>query len=103
MVAAAGTYDGKATKIHVNGAKMGNAGHSGDFGVNDAPILIGYRLRDMKIPDMFFEGIIDDVAIYNRALTEKEIRTDMEEGVLPLAVQSTEKLSTTWGRIKADY
>ena len=33
----------------------------------------------MKIPDMFFEGIIDDVAIYNRALTEKEIRTDMEE------------------------
>tara|TARA_B100000749_G_scaffold226326_1_gene181870 strand:- start:111 stop:884 length:774 start_codon:yes stop_codon:yes gene_type:complete len=100
---AAGTYDGKATKVYVNGAKMGNAGHSGDFGVNGAPVLIGYRLRDMKIPDMFFEGIIDDVAIYNRALTEKEIRTDMEEGVLPLAVQSTEKLSTTWGRIKADY
>ena len=90
MVAAAGTYDGKATKIYVNGAKMGNAGHSGDFGVNGAPILIRYRLRDM-----FFEGIIDDVAIDNRALTEKEIRTDMEEGVLPLAVQSTEKLSTT--------
>ena len=44
---------------------------------------------------MFFEGIIDDVAIYNRALTEKEIRTDMEEGVLPLAVQSTEKLAHT--------
>ena len=52
---------------------------------------------------MFFEGIIDDVAIYNRALTEKEIRTDMEEGVLPLAVHPTEKLATTWGRIKADY
>jgi len=57
----------------------------------------------MKIPDMFFEGIIDDVAIYNRALTEKEIRTDMGGGVLPLAVQSTEKLATTWGSIKADY
>ena len=57
----------------------------------------------MKIPDMFFEGIIDDVAIYNRALTENEIRTDMEEGVSPLAVQSTEKLATTWGNIKADY
>jgi len=81
---------------------MGNAGHSGDFGVNGAPILIRYRLRDMKIPDMFFEGIIDDVAIDNRALTEKEIRTDMG-GVLPLAVQSTEKLATTWGSIKADY
>ena len=52
---------------------------------------------------MFFEGIIDDIAIYNRALTEKEIRTDMGGGVLPLAVQSTEKLASTWGSIKADY
>jgi hypothetical protein len=33
---------------------------------------------------MFLEGIIGDVAIYNRALTEKEIRTDMEEGVYHL-------------------
>ena len=45
---AAGTYDGKATKVYVNGAKMGNAGHSVDFGGNGAPILIRYRLRDMK-------------------------------------------------------
>ena len=63
--------------------------------MNDPLVLIGYRLRDMKTPNMFFEGIIDDVVIYNRALTEKEIRTDMEEGVLPLAVQSTEKLAHT--------
>ena len=50
---------------------------------------------------MFLEGIIGDVAIYNRALTKKEIRTDMEEGVLPLAVQSAGKLTTTWSRIKS--
>ena len=98
---AAGTYDGKATKVYVNGTEMGKAGQSGDFGVNNAPVLVGYRLRDMTTPDMFFEGVIDDVAIYNRALTKKEIRTDMEEGVLPLAVQSAGKLTTTWSRIKS--
>ena len=100
---AAGTYDGKATKVYVNGVEMGEAGNSGAFGVNDAPVLVGYRLQNMTIPDMFFDGIIDDVAIYNRALTEKEIQTDMEQGVLPAAVQPTGKLTTTWSRIKADY
>ncbi len=100
---AAGTYDGKATKIYVNGVEKGTAAHSGAFGVNDDPVLVGYRLAQMQTADMFFDGIIDDVAIYNRALTEKEIRADMEQGVLPAAVQSAGKLTTTWSRIKAGY
>ena len=100
---AAGTYDGKSTKVYVNGTEMATASNGGAFGVNDAPVLVGYRLRDMTTPDMFFDGIIDEVAIYNRALTEKEIRTDMEQGVLPAAVQPSGKLTTTWSRVKADY
>jgi len=100
---AAGTYDGKATRVYVNGVEKSTAAHSGAFGVNDAPVLVGYRLRNMQTPDMFFEGIIDDVAIYNRALTEKEIKADMEQGVLPAAVQLAGKLTTTWSYIKAVY
>ncbi len=100
---AAGTYDGKATKVYVNGVEMAAAAHSGAFGVNDAPVLVGYRLANMQTADMFFDGIIDDVAIYNRALTTKEIMADMEQGVLPADVQPAGRLTTTWSHIKAGY
>ena len=50
--------------------------------------------------DYWFLGIIDEVACYNRALTEKEIKQDMERGVLPTAVSPLDKLATTWSRIK---
>ncbi len=46
---------------------------------------------------IWYHGLIDEVAVYNRALSEAEIQknyTDM------LAVDSAGKLTTTWGRIK---
>jgi len=42
-----------------------------------------------------FSGIIDEVAIYNRVLTEEEINQDML-GVM-YAVAPAGKLATTWG------
>ena len=41
---------------------------------NSYPFQIG---QDQGIPERFFDGIIDDVHIYNRALTESEIQDDM--------------------------
>lgn len=49
----------------------------------------------------FGAGTIDEVAIFNRALTEEEIKKLMEEGVKAFAVVSSKgKLATTWGSIK---
>ena len=53
--------------------------------------LTGYRAATF---------IIDDLGIYNRALTEKEVNEDMEKGVLPQAVRIEDKLTTTWASIK---
>ena len=44
-------------------------------------------------------GKIDELAVYDRALTLKEIKSDMEEGVF-FAVDPKEKLATTWANLK---
>ena len=48
----------------------------GDIDSNVAPILIGSRVGGTE---RYFDGLIDDVRIYNRVLTESEIRSVMNE------------------------
>jgi hypothetical protein len=46
-----------------------------------------------------FRGALDEIAIYNRALSEEEIKTSMASGhVLP--VKPMGKLTTTWSKLK---
>ena len=47
---------------------------------------------------IWFDGLIDEVAVYNRALSEDEISQNFAEN--GLAVQPTDKLPQTWGAIK---
>lgn len=65
-----GTYDGTTMKLYVNGVLEGQLGVSGNLNENGSPLLIGTRLN---LPADTFQGIIDDVRIYNRALTVEEI------------------------------
>ena len=44
-----------------------------------------------------FEGLIDEVAIYNVALSLEDIKTSMTPG----AVSPKSKLTTTWSSIKS--
>ncbi len=53
--------------------------------------------------DMFLDGIIDDVIIWERALDEDEV-ADLAKGERPdkaLAVKAEGKLTTTWGKVKS--
>ena len=51
--------------------------------------------------DMFYDGLIDDVVIYNRGLTESEIGQLMDTDVAT-AVSPAGKLAGTWGQLKAN-
>ena len=52
--------------------------------------------------DRYTDGIIDDVALFNVALEEEDIKTLMDDGVeTAAAVEPVNKLTTTWGRIKS--
>ncbi len=49
-----------------------------------------------------WEGILDEVVLINKALTEEELSDLMTQGVQGiLAVESRSKLATTWGEIRS--
>ena len=92
----AGTYDGDTMKVYVNGELIGEQGQGFDLqGTNDSDVRIGCA-KDRA--NFTFDGAIDEVVIFNRALSEAEIEQVMENSFL--AVSSKGKLATTWASIK---
>ncbi|MEM3893579.1 MAG: LamG domain-containing protein [Thermofilum sp.] len=73
-----GVRDGDTIKIYVNGVlRKSTSGVVGSVN-NTLDVIIGNR-GDLQTP---FNGIIDDVRIYNRALSDDEIRAIYERGAL---------------------
>ena len=71
----AGTYDGQIMRLYVDGVEIGNQAISGNIPVDYNPVTIGAE-ENGDIPlDVLgeFESLIDEVRIYNRALTASEI------------------------------
>jgi hypothetical protein len=71
----------------------------------DEPVRIGWsqgRGGDIgPDTDVYFDGIIDEVVLYNRVLSAAEIIALMGEGLPATAVEPGDKLTTTWSQIKA--
>jgi CubicO group peptidase (beta-lactamase class C family) len=66
----AGTYDGSTISVYVNGALVGAAGASGAMTPSHNPINLG---RDPSGNGREYNGLIDEVRIYHRALNQLEI------------------------------
>lgn len=64
----AAVYDGSSLSLYVNGEQAGSIAHAVSASANDAPVIIGGRADGYP-----FDGILDRVMIYNRALGESEI------------------------------
>ena len=63
-------------------------------------ITVGWDPRcGMEFAPM--NGIIDNVAIYDRALDAGEMEQNFEAEILDLAVEPAHKLADTWGAVKA--
>ena len=91
------TNDTDKAKIYIDGEEMVEADTPGKLGANDDPWRIG---QDCDRAQYIFAGIIDEVRLWNRALSDDEINTFMDQGVDALDVEAVGKLSTTWGRLK---
>lgn len=77
-----GTYDGSDLKIYVNGNLENTASHGGDLVTSTSDLNIGRRTSN----DRFFDGTIDEVAIFDRALSSQEIEDIYKRGVLNLDI-----------------
>jgi hypothetical protein len=75
----AATYDGAMLKLYVNGVLAGSKAVSGSV----TPTTGALRIGGNGIWSEWFQGLIDEVRIYNRALTQTEIQTDMGNPLTP--------------------
>ncbi|MFO1204702.1 MAG: LamG-like jellyroll fold domain-containing protein [Burkholderiales bacterium] len=80
----ASTYDGSTQKLYVNGQLAGSRPQTGTIAVSNGKLRIGGN----SIWGEYFTGQIDEVRIYNRALTQAEIQSDSKRAVVGLVVST---------------
>ena len=109
----AAVWDGStvtgSVKIYLDGVEQ--AGAETNYGTTlmaaTKPTTIGAARTFLKPPPScnYFEGIIDEVAIFNVPLSAQDIQTTMNKGLERasglVAVDLSGKLTTTWAAIKA--
>jgi len=71
----AATYDAQTLRLYVNGALVASTNVTTPLRASGLPLFIGGN----PLWGEFFSGLMADVRIYNRALTDAEIKEDMAE------------------------
>ncbi len=103
----AATWDGADMKVWQDGVEVGALPKGGAKVDTDdtAKVAIGSQPTDAFAADpahvaKYFDGTIDDVVIYNRALDAGEMG-ELAQGLSPdLAVTAVGKLATAWGDLR---
>jgi len=75
----AGVYDQEKLYLYIDGNLDASAEAPGTIRVNDEPVYIG---ENSQTPNRFWNGLIDDVRIYNYALSTEEISAIAQSALL---------------------
>ena len=93
----AGTWDGDDIRLYIDGKLEADMPCKGELKPNNDPLFIGARGGSGR----FLTGALDEIKVYNYALTKDELLKDMAEPV-SLRVDVQEKLTIVWARLKAN-
>ena len=99
---AGGVYSpGDFMRVYINGKLDGELkGNNVPKKIQEAPTAFTIGTIAPGADCCSFNGSIDDVVVYKRALTEDEIQMVMKIG--PLSVTPAGKLALAWGKIKSE-
>lgn len=93
------TNDGTTGTIYIDGKEEMTGNVTGKLNTNTDPLRIS---EDCDRPNNVFDGVIDEVRLWNRALSENEITSYMNRGAAgALDVNASGKITTTWGYLKS--
>ena len=73
------TYDGATLRLYVNGAQVSSRAVTGPITISSGALRIG---GNAVWGGEYFKGLIDEVRVYNRALTAGEIQLDQNTAVV---------------------
>ncbi len=98
------TYDMKEILVYLDGKSYSDLSLGAEGGIeplqNEAPITFGVTNTSGNEPA---QGIIDEVGLFNKGLSEADIKSIMSNGLkqAALSVGHLVKLATTWGNVKS--
>lgn len=93
------TFDGKIMILYIDGVVDGQTVTGEKPQLHTDPLVIGGDDRGAGVQ---VKGLVDEVGLFNKAFPEEDIKSIMTNGLGPVAaVSQKDKLSTTWGSIKA--
>jgi glucose/arabinose dehydrogenase/chitodextrinase len=75
----AGTYDGSTLRLYVNGTQVASKPQTGAIATSTGALTLGSD----ALYGQYFQGRIDEVRIYNVALTQAQIQADMAAPITP--------------------
>ena len=101
------TYDGATLRLYVNGTQVAATAHTGSIASSTNPLQIGGD----SLYGQYFAGLIDNVRVYNTALTAAQIQTDQstpvssgpdttpptQPGTLTANAVSSSEVDLSWG------
>ena len=73
------TYDGSTLRLYVNGTQVASTAHTGTIATSTNPLQFGGD----SLYGQFFAGLIDEVRVYNRALTATQVQADQATSINP--------------------
>ena len=102
-----GTMSKGPTELYINGELFGTGGSGGGVSAiaeNPLTIAESFRAKVAFGNAEIFNGIIDEVAVFNVVLTTDDIKTIMTKGLGAAtglaAVEPSDKLAATWASVK---
>jgi len=99
-----GTWDADedSVKLYLDGVQQSTTGTTPASPGSQKTLNVGRRSDGSDMT--YFDGIIDEFAVFSVTLTEEEIESLIEEGLKAIAaVSCLDKLATTWGSIRTRY
>jgi hypothetical protein len=73
----AATHEGTTSRLYINGTLDKEGTTTTQTTDNAAPLTIGCEKQTGQAPEFFFNGVIDEVKVFNRTLSQQEIQTSM--------------------------